>query len=196
MTPDQRHNFEQAVTGTFMWSFKKGDNIVYNYEMLWELYSAKHAVSEKYKKRLYNKPITLIIASIIECILDDFVIRIIGHVNDIVPNMTRLQIDNFKTTKRDRFEHYIAAAQKHNLFDANDYFYDELTFLKNSRNRFHIQNSRGYAPADEANLFTEVSLVRAERVFEFVIRKMMTKYYRGAGPKIKTTEVPYPWKIS
>ena len=177
-----------------MWSFKKGDNIVYNYKILWELYEAKNTAAYNHKKQLYNKPIILILASIIECILDDFAIRIVGHVHDIVPNITDSQINDFKLKKRDKFDHHIVAARKHNLFDANRFFYDELIFIKNTRNRFHIQNSLGYAPADEYVLFTDQSLKRVENVFEYFIRKMIIKYYRGQAPNILPSEVPYPWK--
>ncbi len=133
-------------------------------------------------------------ASIIECILYDFATRITQHVNDVVPNMSATVIEDFKTTQRDKFNHHIVAAQRHNLFDANSFFYDELMFVMRSRNRFHIQNSYGHAPSDEHILFTNQSVKRVELVFEYLIKKMMKKFYRGDGPRVKPAALPLPWK--
>ncbi len=176
-----------------MWSYKRGDNIVYNYRVLWELYRVRVGMPP-YQATLYNKPIILTMASIIECILYDFATRITQHVNDVVPNMSATVIEDFKTTQRDKFNHHIVAAQRHNLFDANSFFYDELMFVMRSRNRFHIQNSYGHAPSDEHILFTNQSVKRVELVFEYLIKKMMKKFYRGDGPRVKPAALPLPWK--
>lgn len=55
MIDDQQEKIKKAIMGTFIWSFKKGDNIIYNFGVLWELYSAKK-VTHYTKKELYNKP--------------------------------------------------------------------------------------------------------------------------------------------
>ncbi len=83
MNKNQRETLTDVVF-TFIWSFKKGDNIIYNFEILFELYRSKKATKSKY----FNKPIILIIAAIIECILDDFALRVKQHVNDKVPNIS------------------------------------------------------------------------------------------------------------
>ncbi len=68
MTSAQKDQLTEAITGTFMWSFKKGDNIVYNLEIAQELYRARATSADKSK---YNKPLLITLVSVIECILDD-----------------------------------------------------------------------------------------------------------------------------
>ena len=123
MNPAQRNQLTEAITGTFMWSFKKGDNIIYNLEIAWELYEAK---SRSTDKRKYNKPIIITLISIIECILDDFTYRIRGHVNDTIPNIPQADIEMFRTRKYDKLEQYIAASKKLDLFNQPASFYDSM----------------------------------------------------------------------
>lgn len=191
MAPAQRDQLVEAITGTFMWSFKKGDNIVYNLEVVWELYNAK-AVSTDGRK--YNKPILVILVSIIECILDDFSHRIVGHVNDRVPNISQADIAKFKTRKYDKLEHYIAAAKKFNLFSKPDSFYDLMDELRKARNRVHIQNTKNQLAADEYNVFTDALLAKAQHVFEIVLGTMIVKFPRGSRA-VAPRSVPLPWRI-
>jgi hypothetical protein len=195
MTGEQTKKLAEAVTGTFMWSFKKGDNIIYNFEVLWELYHAKK-ISHYTKKERLNKPIILILVAIIECILDDFVDRIQQHRYDGVPNITHKEVIEFRSKKLDKFEHYIATARKYNLFDRPDKFYDVLGYLRDARNRLHIQNEKYKLDADEHRVFTDANLVKAERVMEIVLETMMRKYPRGNDPdRIEFKDVELPWHV-
>jgi hypothetical protein len=177
MNADEYDRVGRAITGTFMWSFKKGDNIVYNFDIIWELYRARRAATATHKHK-YNKPIILLQMSIVECILDDFVNRVGQHVRDRIPNITPAQIADFRTKKRDKLEHYIAAAKKHDLFDADDAFYANMDLLRQARNRFHIQNAGRLDPADESVLFRGALLTMAENTFEVVLERMMGKFFR------------------
>ena len=190
MTPAQRDQLAEAITGTFMWSFKKGDNIVYNLEIVWELYNAKATSADK---RKYNKPILVTLVSIIECILDDFSHRIVGHVNDQVPNISQADIAKFRTRKYDKLEHYIAASKKFNLFSKPASFYDLLDELRKARNRVHIQNSKNQLAADEYNVFTDALLVKAQHAFEIVLATMIVKFPRGSRT-VAPRSVPLPWR--
>lgn len=191
MTPAQRDQLAEAITGTFMWSFKKGDNIVYNMEIVWELYNAKATSSDK---RKYNKPILVTLVSIIECILDDFSHRIVGHVNDQVPNISQADIAKFSTRKYDKLEHYIAASKKFNLFSKPASFYDLLDELRKARNRVHIQNSKNQLAADEYNVFTDALLVKTQHAFEIVLSTMIVKFPRGSKI-VAPNSVPLPWRV-
>jgi hypothetical protein len=195
MNQEQRAKVEKAITGTFMWSFKKGDNIVYNFEIVWELYNAKNNTVGWSNKSKFNKPIIVNLVSIIECILDDFVNRVGQHVHDRVPNITRSQINDFKTKKWDKLEHYIAAARKHNLFDAEIGFYEDLDYLRKARNRVHIQNSKHQLDENEYSIFTNTNVEKVQRVFEQVLERMMTKFFRGDSLQIQFNEVPLPWSV-
>ena len=174
-----------------MWSFKKGDNIIYNLEVAWELYEA---IARSADKRKYNKPITVILVSIIECILDDFTYRIRGHVNDTVPNMSQSDIDMFRTRKYDKLEHYIAASKRFNLFNQPTGFYDSMDELRKARNRIHIQNSKNQLAADEYNVFTDALLVKAQQALEVVLATMIVKFPRNRRTVLPNS-VPLPWRV-
>lgn len=188
-----RQLLDQAITNTFMWNFKKGDNIVYNFGVIWALYDAKSGANSTREKKMYIKPIILLQMSIVECILDDFVNRVKDHVYDKVPNISDSQIENFKTKKSDRLENYIAAAKKHNLFNRRQDFYTTMDRLRQARNRFHIQNTKNTPPLNEHDLFTEALLVQCEEILETVVHTMMSKFYRGIKPELQFSKVPLPW---
>ena len=191
MTQAQLEQLAEAITGTFMWSFKKGDNIVYNLEVVWELYNAR---SQSSNKKKYNKPIIVTLVSVIECMLDDFAYRIRGHVNDTVPNISLADIATFRTKKYDKLEHYIAAAKRFNLFSRPDSFYSQLDDLRKARNRVHIQNSANQLAADEYNVFTDALLTKTQQVFEIVLGTMIIKFPRH-GKVIALHSVPLPWRV-
>ncbi len=192
MTSAQRDQLAEAITDTFMWSFKKGDNIIYNLEVVWELYEAK---ARSVDKRKYNKPITVILVSIIECILDDFTNRIRGHVNDTVPNISQSDIVMFRTKKYDKLEQYIAASKKLDLFNQPASFYDSMDVLRKARNRIHVQNSKNQLAADEFNVFTDALLAKAQQAVEVVLATMIVVFPRN-GRTIAPNSVPLPWRIS
>ena len=100
MEPEQRITAEQAITNAFMWNFVTGDNIIYNYETMWSLYEAMSNEPKAYRKQYYWKPITLLIASIIECIFHDFNNRVQQRVRDPLPNITTEVVEDFKIKNR------------------------------------------------------------------------------------------------
>ena len=63
-------------TNIFFWDFKRIDNVNYNYEIVEKFYKVK---KENNNSKYFNKPIILLLASIIECILYDFVKRVNEH---------------------------------------------------------------------------------------------------------------------
>jgi len=187
----------EKITGTFIWTFKKGDNIIYNFDILWALYEAKkHYTGDK---SLYNKPITIILISIIECILDDFVRRIQNRGSDPLPNITPEVIEDFKYKKKGekaevkklkKFSHYIGIVEKHCIFGNNAGFYKVLNFLRDVRNKVHIQDSG----EDENRFFTDKNLILSEKVLERIIKFMIVIYPRW-DKKTDDKDVPYPWRI-
>ncbi len=183
------------ITDTFIWTFKKGDNIVYNFDILWALYEAKKHYTGN--KMLYNKPITLILISIIECILDDFVRRIQNRASDPLPNITQEVIKDFKYKKQgqsyavkklEKFGHYINIIEKHKIFGDTQNFYKILHFLRDVRNKIHIQESS----VDENRVFTEKNLKFSEQALEIIIKYMVEKYPRCDG-EVRADDIPYPW---
>ena len=173
MNPAQRNQLTEAITGTFMWSFKKGDNIIYNLEIAWELYEAKARSVDKRK----------------------FTNRIRGHVNDTVPNISQSDIVMFRTKKYDKLEQYIAASKKLDLFNQPASFYDSMDVLRKARNRIHVQNSKNQLAADEFNVFTDALLAKAQQAVEVVLATMIVVFPRN-GRTIAPNSVPLPWRIS
>lgn len=169
-----QHGILTDVVFTFIWSFKKGDNIIYNFEILFELYESKRATKSQY----FNKPIILIIAAIVECILDDFAFRVKQHVNDKVPNISLSQIIDFRSKKLEKFEHYIAKAIEFDLFEQPPSFYTDLRLLQDMRNRLHIQNRNYKLDKDEYNIFTNLNLSKSEKVLETILLTMYSKFPR------------------
>jgi len=193
----------REIIGAFNWDFKKGDNIEYNLEILSTLYKARRFA--KKSKHYFNKPILIIIASIIECILDDFVIRIRKRVFDPLPNLTESQIRNFKFTgtgqttrikKMEKFDHYIKISERHDIFDQGVRFYQALNLLKDIRNRVHIQNRNNILDKNEFSVFTDTNLFKAQKVFEIVITKMFSKFPRKDPAEIvhNIEDFPFPWR--
>lgn len=191
MSKEQKKSAIHALS-QFIWTFKKGDNIIYNLNILWSLYDAR-------KKAVYpiffNKPIIIINTSVIECILDDFVNRIKRRATDPLPNIDQKIISALKTLKLETFDHFITQIRKYNFFDRGQRFYDGLDFLKKIRNRIHIQNKKGDLEQDEHRVFTDIRVRMSERILEIIMEKMITKFPRSTTPDPSVlAQFPFPWK--
>jgi len=193
----------REIIGSFIWTFKKGDNIEYNLEILSTLYKARGIARNT--KQYFIKPIIIILAAIIECILDDFVIRIQMRGSDPLPNLTEKQIADFKYKSKgqvqrikimEKFDHYIKISERHDIFDRGVRFYEALNLLKDIRNRIHIQNRKNVLDKNEFNVFTEINLIKAEKVFEIIIETMFNKFPRRDISELEfnVSDFPYPWK--
>lgn len=182
-------------TMQFFWDFKKMDNVNYNFQIVETLYDARRTSS---KKDLFNKPITLILVSITECLLEDFVVRIRTHVSDVIPNLPQRIILSIKGLQMDQFEHIIAQARKHNLLRVavNDTIYDDLEYLRLARNRIHIQNTRDLGQRldkDEILVFTDTTRERAEKIFERTCEILCNVHPRWGNVPIPMVDFPRPW---
>lgn len=81
------------LTECFTWSFRRGDDLHYNYRVLKALVLSR---KEPNKYHL-NKAIIIFTASIIECIIYDFFNRILHSKNgDNVPKLKSETIEHFK----------------------------------------------------------------------------------------------------
>jgi hypothetical protein len=178
-----------TVQAKFVRHFKIGDNINSNLETLRLLYevadaNAKNAI-------LLRKPITIILVSIAEAMLYDFIGRIqsIEHVNTL-PAAT---VGEVKTKKYTKLTHFIAGARKHNLLSADQDFYDQLDVLADLRNRIHIQDAKKSVERDERAAFSAKRQREAEEVVEYI-----AKYFAEDHPRSQTTygyvaDFEFPW---
>ncbi len=120
----------------------------------------------------------LVIVSILEAVLYDFHWRVNKLVIEGISNLPKKVISYIQSKKIDELEKYITSARKHNLFDKDIDFYDDMQQLRKLRNRFHIQNTKNHFEADESVAFSETRLLLAENVLEKTLKVMTQKYSR------------------
>ncbi len=180
-------------TGQFFWDFKRMDNVNYNFEIVEVLYQAKKRDNNDSR---YNKPITLLLIAMIECMLYDFVTRVRGRTTDPLPNVTTQVISFFRDKREaDELKILIPQVEKQNLLRAavNDTIYADLENLRQVRNRIHIQNKHRVLHRDESHVFTAVTLQCAERCFERVCETLCNVYPRWNSQPLPMKEFPRPW---
>ena len=197
-TPEQ---FREEL-GAFVWDFKIGDNLVYNYEVLLALYAGMDMYeAEGLDPKCFHKPLTITLVSIIEVILADFLDRIDGATDDLPKNVDHKAIalfkkeikQNKKAAKREHEgEEYIFMKRKMyhygdlvKLFEKYEFFggkedplYAKLREFGDWRNRIHIENYHNNLARDERNVFTESRLDELEEILEVLFTKMKTDYKR------------------
>lgn len=182
----------------FVWSFKHGDNIMYNFTVLQALYLAQRSATPE---GILNKPITILLVSIIEAILIDFLSRIDQATNHLPANVNRETLDNLKqeieSKKRPvkvedefgeriylrrklyQFNEIIGLLKKYELFGNTDEpIYDDLTSFGCLRNRVHIENYHRNFEDKENKVFTKKRLVELERVLGDLWTKMTNDFKR------------------
>lgn len=183
-----------SLPANFIGSYKIGDNINYNLRALNVLYDFKNSTAENNKKELLSKPIIICMASIVEAILYDFHLRIKIFTIEGVNNLAKDVIDYIRNKEIDEFEKLIASAKKHNLFGViDDKFYEKLDFLRQIRNRVHIQNKKRLLPADEHEVFTENNIELAELILEKIIKTMVLKFSRKIENSNYVSDFILPW---
>ena len=85
----------------FIWTFKHADNITYNFNILENLYLSK---GKSNNSELFNKPITIIIVSIIECILVDLLDRVNTATNHLPHNTDKNKMLNLKNDLQSNYK--------------------------------------------------------------------------------------------
>lgn len=205
---DSQKEFISKVIFTFIWDFKNGDNIIYNFDVLYELYKQRTKITPDWRKCRLNKPIIIIIVSIIECILGDFIDRIKEHSSEKIPNLDSKTIvgikfkgtGNTKAIKKlKELTHFIDQIEKFNIFDAKTaIFYQTLHYFRKIRNRIHIQNYYGDGlNRSETMVFIDKNLHLAEVLLSIVIKKMFLKFPRPQNQDQLSTlsieKFPFPW---
>jgi hypothetical protein len=168
-----------TVKSHFMGSFKIGDNICYNLDILKLLYKHFDTV-EIEQKKLLCKPITIMLVSIIEAVLYDFFcVRAKTHTIEGIPSIDDDRLQDIREKKLDELNLYIDQAKKHDVLKSQGkQIYDELHELRKIRNRIHIQNPKGIEPFDEHKLFIIPNKIRAEKTLEGLLKLMAQKYPR------------------
>lgn len=187
---------------TFIWDFKHGDNIMYNFEILKALYIARDNAANK---NILNKPITITIVSIVEAILIDFLTRIDQATNHLPGGVDRETLDKIKAEiekkktpvkiedelgeriylrrKMYHFNEIIKILKKHELFGAKqDDIYEQLSQFGDMRNRVHIENYHQNFEEREYRVFTSQRLTDLEGILSNLWKKMTTDFKRPWQP--------------
>jgi len=180
----------QKYSSSFIGSFKTGDNIAYNLEVLSRLHKQYKKMSKEDKKYII-KPMLLTMASIIEAIMYDFRYRAKNFTREGVDSLTDEIINDMRDGKKDELDKLIAMYEKHNLFMQVPKFYEDLREIKNFRNRIHIQNTKNYKPLREIELFTTDNLKVTAFYLEYIVRFMAINHSRN---KNFVEDFKLPWK--
>ena len=130
------------------------------------------------QKEYLVKPKIIIIASVIEAVLDDFLVRVDQAVYDKV-QLDQEIIDILKKTDTPRkFPKINSRYQNYGILGDDPVIYENIQILIEMRNRIHIANKYSMKPADEVNLFRGSTLNFAEMTIEIVLEFMSANYLR------------------
>lgn len=186
----------------FIWEFKLGDNVAYNFKILFLLYKNKKDESEKNKK-YYNKLIAIILVSIVEAILIDLLKRLDKATNDIPTCLQNEHINEIKNKlakdkklkeikdsitgeahkyyimKKYDFNEIIKYCETYDLLFGNRKLYSCLKKFTWLRNRIHIENYYNNFERDESEVFSELRIDTIESATAFILRVMANKYSRN-----------------
>lgn len=181
----------EDFSNIFFWNFKRMDNANYNFsiaETLFEIKNKNHSLQ-------LNKPITLLLVSIIECILYDFIQRIQGHVHEAIPNIDEKIINDTRNKTCEKFNVLIAHIEKHDLLDIsnNPEIYSNLNSAQILRNRIHIQNQHKQLDKDETKIWTDANVLLISNLLENICRVFSSMYPRPKRELISISDFPKPW---
>lgn len=181
-------------TDQFFWSFKRMDNVNYNFNIIEILYKSK---KQNNNSHYFNKPIILHIMAIIECMLYDFFDRARTFTQDPFPNIDTQTVDDLRAMKEtDELKRLLPQFESKNILciSPGDTIYSDLEHLRIVRNRIHIQNRYNLIAPDEKNVFTENDLRLTEKCFEKVCEALCNVYPRWNKQPLPMEDFPRPWK--
>jgi len=180
----------------FIWNFKVGDNILYNFKILFLLYESKHNFGSN--QELLIKPIIIQIVSIIEGIFYDLICRLDGATNHFpqhIPSdkrdaikaklksekiwFKRLDGIRYQRIKNYSFDNLITFFQEYDLLGPSDSdIYIKLRDSAYIRNRIHIFNYFNNHSKNEDYVFSEWRLSNVEALLHIILPIMESLYKR------------------
>lgn len=199
-----RHDRTQIsrMMSRFIWSFRVGDNIAYNFKIIFALYDDKARSSNP---SIYNKSLIVQMVSIIECLMYDFVVRLEQSTNQWpaeIPAEKRGRIkerlsseavkvdveylDQRTTIRKVRnysFDQLLKIFEEFELFGPSGHLiYTRLQDAGRLRNRIHIFNWFGNYEAKERDTYSNEKLSEIELLLDAYLNFMSTKYPRPDSP--------------
>jgi len=175
------------------WNFERKNNVDYNFEIINSLIDS---ACKSQDARFYYKPIFILMMSIIECALYDFLCRIKQERYEGI-NLSKKEKSIIR--KKDlpkQLKNYVDICKKHVLLgDPNPNIYDELYKYLEVRNRIHIQNLKQSRPVKELDLWDQSKIKSCGRLLEYIFLFICEKYPRPSNfhdnPDLKS--FPTPW---
>ncbi|MEP1521499.1 hypothetical protein [Ascidiaceihabitans sp.] len=181
-----------SFSTSFVYDFKRGDNIVLNCQSIHKLWSLREELPAR-EQWLLNKPIVLMSAAVVEVCLCELFQRVRFHTLEGVPRLTAKQIKGIKITKKDDFGLYLAQCKQNKILGPTrsfDNVYSRLDNLRKTRNRIHIQNLDGSEPRCDRKAFSDEIVTEAEWLLEFTLKYLSTHYPRR---RVYTENARLPW---
>lgn len=124
----------EEIPCNFVASFKVGDNLLYNCDLLCKLV-------ETNEHDRFNKPIVLQVGSILEAALSEIIARAQHFNREGVPNISEADRLEIQGKKIDKFNTVIDVLKKYSVLNGvEENIYDELHKLRRYRNKIHIQD--------------------------------------------------------
>lgn len=167
--------------------FKVGDNTVYNSRVLCALVDAN-------EEGIFNKPIILQIASIIEVCLEEIFYRAKNFNREGVPNISEEDRQRIAERQIDKLAVIIDNAKKYHLLDdLGDKIYERLHELRRVRNKIHIHlDVEGAASRDEDKIFTHEAVIWVMTLMWEVLNYIAVKFPRPEGKDIYVDPLTLP----
>jgi hypothetical protein len=177
------------VSSSFIADFAIGDNINRNLDTLRLFYTLGAEDSSKWP--LLRKPIIVILVSIAEAMVYDFISRI--QSKEYVATLPPETVAALREKDFLKLANLIDGAKKFDLFKANDDFYKQLDELRKLRNRVHIQNEREHFQRKEVFAFTGARQREAETALEYIAKFLAAEHPRWPTTHGFVADLNLPW---
>ena len=184
------------IKGSFIGKFKIGDNIHYNLKVLNTLYFSLNNLPEE-NLIFLEKPITVILVSICEAIIYDFIFRSKIFTREGVAGLSSENLKELRSKNPWKFEKKIDLVKRLNLLKTDDEnIYIKLDKLAKLRNRIHIQNENQNFEEDEHLVFIKSRRIEAEKMVELLMKKLLELYPRPAHIRMSehVPDFELPWE--
>jgi hypothetical protein len=180
---------------SFIWTFKIGDNILYNLNIIFRLIGDH----DKLNDCDYAKPISILCVSVTEAMLVDFLERLDSATQHFLVKLElkRTQIKDalnaenkeaqtthkgkiykYKRLRNFGYKELIEFYQRFNILGSSAAAYEELQDLGRFRNRVHIRNYFGNFERDESRTFSEN---RTQKTIDYM--ESIFKYFSKNYPR-------------
>ena len=186
--------FEEYLKVIF-WNFERSANVDYNFKIIEAMIASVKGMSEP---QYHYKPIFLIIISIIECVLYDFLKRAHEHTNEKFLNLDSGDIESLQSIDLpSKLANFSDICRKYSLLGENPEIYDRIQNIAQTRNRIHIQNQKGSIPVYESRLWTKDQVKTCGNLLKDIFILMCERYPRPqkttGHTNPDTSKFPQPW---